>query len=173
MKLLPGEKIIIETAPQSSLKSYRLFSSLVAVLAFIMVLGLVTIITAATAGSLQFGLLVFLGEIIFIGLLRVIPLYIENNMRFKKMYYWVTNKRIIVKRGLVGDEERSILIERLGEVIIVQTWLQRKFGIHFIILEVIGNRNKEVLPGVPNAPEVKQVLLKLISEKRKAEKLTY
>jgi len=173
MKLLPGEKVIIETAPQSSLKSYRLFSSLVAVLAFVILLGLVTIIVAATAGFLKFGFLIVLGEIVLMGLVRVIPLYIENTLRFNKMYYWITNKRIIVKRGLIGDEERSILIERLGEVIIMQTWLQGMFGLHFIVIEVIGNKNKEILPGMPNAPEMKQLLLNLISEKRKAEKLTY
>ena len=99
---------------------------------------------------------------------------IIQTLRYNKLFLWITSKRLVIQRGLIGESQKSILLERIGEITIKQTFLQRLFGISVILLEVIsaGGRN-EVLPGFKNAANLKQMILELISKKRKAEKLSF
>ena len=176
MNLLEGEEIILRTEAEKNLLYYRLFHEFIAGLIFVGIFLIVPSFVLVSSEIVSIGTMVvyyFLALAILLLVYMAIKT-IYQTLRYNKLYLWITNKRLIIRRGLIGESQKSILLERIGEITIKQTFLQRLFGVRILLLEVIGagGRN-EVLPGFKNAVNCKQMILDLISKKRKAEKLTF
>lgn len=43
--------------------------------------------------------------------------------------YWLTNRRLVVQEGIVGQEVRSVPLDRIVDVAVTQNWLDRLFGV--------------------------------------------
>ena len=174
MKLLEDEKLLFTLNPKRSLVGYWLFCDFLRSIGLVLIAGIWVTVVFFSLKQLHTILITILGIALGIFALYMVIRFITNSLRFNKLKVWITTKRVIIRKGLVGYSEKSLLLERIGEIIVKETFLQRLFGIRILMLEVLGTgRRREVLPGFPSAVETKQTLLDLISKKRKAEKLTY
>lgn len=182
---LENEKVLLEIKPKKGLKLYWVLCD-VAVWSFLgilisiafSVLGLMILATirGEKIENIFIGSGIYAPLLIYLFILIITPIvsWYTASMRYRKLQYTLTNKRLIIHRGFVGYSTKSILLERIGEIVVKQTYVQRLCGIQYLLLEVLGTGARtEVLPGVPHAFEVKQQLLELLSKKRRDEKLTY
>jgi len=102
-------------------------------------------------------------------------------MRYKHQHYWITNKRVIYKRGLIGYKISSIPLERISDIILSRTFLERIFGFGSLHVQTLagqitygGRMGAEAcLLAVPNPEEIQELIFQLLKRKRKAEKITF
>ena len=78
--------------------------------------------------------------------------------------WWLTNRRIVVRTGVIGWELRSIPLNRISDVSLSSSWLDRMFGIqHLTIRDMTGSSPQSSFSsrmlGVPDAYGVQQALL--------------
>lgn len=144
LQLLKNEKIIWEGKPEPQLQGYfavswSLFS------AFIL---------AAT----------FFGVILIpVGIILSI---VMSRMAYQKRYYWITNKRIVYKRGVLGYQTSSIPMERVSDVILSRTWLESLFGFGSLQIQTLAgqvsrgsNGSEGDLKALPEPEKVQEMIL--------------
>jgi uncharacterized membrane protein YdbT with pleckstrin-like domain len=52
-----------------------------------------------------------------------------SQRRVSRHRYWLTNTRLVVQEGLIGQQVRSVPLSRIVDVTVRQNWLDRIFGI--------------------------------------------
>ncbi|MBS3056345.1 MAG: PH domain-containing protein [Candidatus Aenigmarchaeota archaeon] len=136
------------------------------------------------------GLMLFLepGRIVFLWIFLVIaiPIMIILNvisafLHYNKQYYWITNKRVIYKRGFIGYRVMSIPHERISDVIISRTFLESIFGFGSVHIQSLAGQSsgtttlgsEGVLLAVPEPEKLQELIFKLVKLKRKTEGLTF
>ena len=140
--LQDGEEIIWEAKPLPGLKWLMIFGTLVVwgVLGLFLIFPLLGVFLLS---AFMGGILGFIGAIIgFVILLAIIIglSYIPANMRYKKEYYWITNNRIIHKRGFLGYTVNSIPLERVSDVIISRSFLESIFKISSVNVQSLAGQ---------------------------------
>ena len=117
--------------------------------------------------------------IIFIAVFIIGITFLAAYLRYKKQYYWITNKRVVHKRGIIGYRINSIPLERISDVIISRTFLERIFGFGSVAIQSMagqvsrGRLGAEAsLLAVPNPEEIQELIFELIKKKRKEEHIT-
>ena len=177
--LQEGEKIIKEIKPLQSLKSYWFIGNFVGLVFFCFFISMFigTIIFAGFGTSAVGGLgLIFFFAII----LDLVLAWIFTSMKYEKQNYWITDKRILYMRGFVGYRISSIPFERISDVIISRTFLESIFGFGSLYIQTLAGQYsykgrlgaEGSLVAVPEPEKIQELIFKLVSEKRKKEKLT-
>jgi len=116
---------------------------------------------------------------LFLIVLFVFTLLLANQ-RYKHQHYWLTNKRVISKRGLLGYRVNSIPLERISDVIVSRSFVERLFGFGSVLIQSLAG---QVTPGrrwgaegsllaVPNPEDTQKKIFDLIKQKRKREHIT-
>lgn len=81
--------------------------------------------------------------------------------------WWLTDRRIVIRTGLIGWKLRSIPLNRISDVSLESSWLDRIFGVqNLTIRDMTGVASQASYPrmlGVPNAHAVQQALLSEVS----------
>ena len=118
ISLLEGEKIIEYIKPLPAFKKY---------------------LTVTWSISWSLFLLIMIFSVVFIPIALII---IPNLTRkkYEKQHYWITNKRIILKRGLFGYRVSSIPLERISDVILSRSWLENLFGFGSIRIQSLAGQ---------------------------------
>jgi uncharacterized membrane protein YdbT with pleckstrin-like domain len=182
-ELQKNETIIRELKPQFvGFMIDRTFSSyvgVVVVVAFIMVV--LAILRASLAGYLIELLLLPLLIILSILIIAVKPL-----IQYGKSWYWITNLRVIGKRGFIGYTINSIPLENVTDVVLARTTLDRIFGMSALIIVPMGSssmaegRTANERAQSPNffpsltqetARELQRVLLNLRDDLKKSDQI--
>lgn len=141
---MKNEKILWEGKPEESLKKYfmitwSLWTSFILAATFI---GVVVI---------PFGIIasVFLAK-----------------QAYEKRYYWITNKRIVYKRGILGYQVSSIPMERVSDVILSRTWIESILGFGSLHIQTLAGQvsrgaggSEGDLKAVPQPEKVQQIIL--------------
>lgn len=52
-----------------------------------------------------------------------------SQRRIARHRYWLTDKRLVVQEGLIGQQVRSVPLSRVVDVTVRQNWLDRLFGV--------------------------------------------
>lgn len=117
--------------------------------------------------------------IIFIAVFVLGITFLAAYLRYKHQYYWITNKRVVYKRGIMGYRINSIPLERISDVIISRTFLERIFGFGSVAIQSMagqvsrGRSGAEAsLLAVPSPEETQELIFELIKKKRKEEHIT-
>lgn len=175
--LLKGEKVIQEIKPNRGLFWYFLVSgSLIFILIFFFMSVPVFMYSIVLFGLMGPFLFLF-GSILLSTLFALIP----AKLKYGKRMYWITNQRIIVKRGFVGYRINSIPLERISDVLISKSFLENLFDSNSIHIQTLagqytptaGHGSEGDLLAVPNPESIQQLILELIREKRKTEKISF
>ena len=86
--------------------------------------------------------------------------------KYEQSMYWITNKRIVYKRGIFGYKITSIPYGRVSDVIISRTWFENLFGIASLNVQTLAGQvsrntggSEGNLAGVPNPEELQEKIL--------------
>ena len=159
-RLQEGEKIVQEIKPKRGLLWYFMLPG--AAMAFF---GLIT-------------LLIFIGIFLLLfGIATVILAFLQ----YEKQFYWITNKRVIYKRGMVGYKISSIPLERISDVIVSRSFVESIFGFGSVHIQTLAGQytpanrmgSEGALLAVPDPEGTQELIFKLLSEKRKREKISF
>lgn len=107
--------------------------------------------------------------------------FVFASLRYSKQFYWITNKRVIYKRGLIGYRITSIPYERISDVVISHTFWERLFGFGSLHIQSLAGQvsgthtlgSEGVLLAISNPEEIQELIFKLVKSKRKEERLTF
>jgi len=102
---------------------------------------------------------------------------------YNKYHYWVTDRRVIWKHGILGYSVTSVPLERISDVIISRTFLERICGVGGLIVKEMtgevrygwygsGGRFFPTMIAVPNPEDMQRQILEQIAKKGKENKLT-
>jgi hypothetical protein len=109
--------------------------------------------------------------------------FILANLMYNKYHYWVTDRRVIWKHGIIGYSITSVPLEKISNVAVSRTFLETTCGVGgLIVKEMMGEvrygwygPSGRVFPtmiAVPNPEEMQTQILELIGKKGKENKLT-
>lgn len=186
-RLQEGEKIVHKIKPLPGLKWYfffRRFATIVpvAIIAFFY-LSFSLIGPESVLPFLEgFGVLFEIGFLILIGLvIGVVASLIISRLEYGKQDYWITDKRVIYKRGIIGYRITSIPYERISDVIISRTFLERIFGFGSLHIQSLAGQmsgksslgTEGVLLAIQDPEDIQELIFKLVKMKRKAEGLSF
>lgn len=167
-----GEKIISEIKPLPAFKTY------------------IFIVTGFPVAIIALFVLMFLGfwmEVIevfifFLGLVSFLLFlgWLYVNLRYKWENYWITNKRIVRRKGLIGYSITSIPLERISDIIISRNIWERLLGIGGLSIQSFagqvsyGRHGAEItFNAIINPEKLQKLIYKLIEEKRRREGLKF
>lgn len=181
-KLMEGEEIIKSIKPKPALFWYFLIMSggIVSIIVFIILINLAGMLYAlATGEKTQYsGLVIALGFIGILLIILLIPVIIAW-LRYKKQYYWITNRRVLVKRGIIGYSVYAIPLERISDIIISRSFMESLFGFGSLMIQTLagqvsfgyGRRGRFGAEGTMLAlqepEETQELIFNLIKENRK------
>ena len=179
--LQENERIIKEIKPLPGLMWYFFFSgaggigSIGLIFLFIFIYAFIKI---PELFSFALNFWVIVGIIVLIGM---VINFILSFLRYSKQYYWITNKRVVYKRGIIGYRITSIPFERISDIIISRTFLERIFGFGSLHIQTLAGQisgryslgAEGILLAVPNPEETQELIFQLIKEKRKEEKISF
>lgn len=115
-------------------------------------------------------------------ILALIISWLIAGSQYSNEYYWITNKRIIYKRGILGYQITSIPYERVSDVMISRTFTERIFGIASLHVQSLAGQVTTIgrslgaegsLNAIPNPEEMQELIFKLIKQKRTEEHLSF
>ena len=183
-RLQEGEKIVEAMKPLSGLKWMFFFQGLIGWFFFMLFVGgfffvIPFFIIATVAGPSAAALILLVGSLFFLFLMFIVP-YIFASLSYGKRFYWITNKRIIGKSGLIGYKVNSIPLERISDVIISRSFIEQIFGFGSVHIQTLAGqvaiRGRFGAEGnfqaVPDPEGLQQRIFELVKKKRKAENLT-
>lgn len=180
-----GETVVKDIKPEGKLKWYFFIKEglAISILMAIMLPGLLlslfaSLILKSEVSSFLGGYLIFAGASFIFGFFIG---YIIAALRYRKQHYWITNKRVIYKRGLIGYRVTSIPYERISDIIISRSFLERIFGFGSLHVQTLAGQMtgrsrmgaEGVLLAIPDPEGTQELIFKLAKEKRKVEKITF
>ena len=134
--LAPDEKILYDLTPVPAVKAYL------------------------TVGIALLLLVTFVGIV----LIPFAPLL--ANQVYSQYHYWITDKRVVYKKGFLGYKVKSIPYARISDVIVSRSFFETLFGIASVNLQTLaGQISNDVggaeasLLGVENPEEIAEVIL--------------
>jgi uncharacterized membrane protein YdbT with pleckstrin-like domain len=138
-KLQHDEKIIRELKPQFfGFMMTRGFGSYLGILGFIVVLVAFFIVFRASLTG-------FLAEVLLLPLLvvfLVVVISLKPLIQYGKSWYWITNHRVIGKRGFIGYSINSIPLENVSDIVLTRTILDRFLGLSSLIIVSMGSSSQ-------------------------------
>lgn len=96
-----------------------------------------------------------------VAVLSIFPLMVARSRKLQR--YWITNKRVIAAKGILGFTVQSIPLEKISDVSLVNTWLHRLLGTASLAVKDMSG-NVMALISVDKAPEVQLLILDHIND---------
>lgn len=167
------EKIIKEIKPLPQLKWFFFLRSALGLI-FILLFFSFAFFGAASNG--------FFAPIIFaIPIILLIIFFVVAHLQYERQFYWITNERVIYKRGIIGYAITSIPFERISDIIISRSLFEKIFGFGSLQIQTLagqfsqGNRfgAEGSLLAIPEPEETQELIFKLVKQKRKDEKISF
>jgi len=177
--LMEDEKIVADIKPLPRAKWYwfiRNCGVLVVVLLFLIILLLVEI----SIGAKIHDVLTLVAISVCLPVFTIIGWW-YSSWRYKWEHYWITNKRVIQQRGFIGHEVIIVPLERISDVILTRSFLEKLLGFGSLHLQTLAGQTtvrqrygaETCLTAIPDPESTQQLILKLIEEKRKRERLAF
>jgi len=196
LHLLEGERLILDVSPTPNFKRYV---AVRAAIAELIILAMFNVIVAMTLYVVTGGVpitKVGIGPIlatyalsyIFLAATAIALTLILTNLMFKKYHYWVTDKRVVWRHGVIGYSITSVPLERISDVAVSRTFWERVCGVGGVIIREMTGEPRYGYPwygywygagwsfptmiAVPDPEEMQKRILELVGKKGKESKLT-
>ena len=173
-ELQKGEKIIEEIKPLPSLKwgyfirslaGFNIYGFIFWALSIIFIVFLVFLIKDSSIQ--KFSLLIYLTVLIVV---PTVSAWIFSNLFYNKSMYFITNRRIVIKRGVLNEYFVSVYYEKINDIevpeentLIIKC---KKLPLRFFVKgKNVEAGGRILLYGIPNAEVTKNKILKLIKTK--------
>jgi membrane protein YdbS with pleckstrin-like domain len=178
--LQEDEKIAFESKPLRGYLWYMLVTSLITLAFFLFFLGGLIFFPLAVIAILGYesGVLVLI-PVLIIFIILIIDLLLVRR-RYNMRYYWLTNNRVIIKKGLIGYSINSIPLERISDVLISRSFLERVFRFGSLHIQSLagqftpGSRSGSEgnLRAIPDPEKNQKLIFDLIKQRRRSANLT-
>ncbi|MBR9678240.1 MAG: PH domain-containing protein [Nanoarchaeota archaeon] len=170
--LQEGEKIVKEIKPVPAYKWYLFIPSF---LLSLFTIGFMAMPIFFVAGQL----LLWIPLALLLGI-TFFP-YAYAMLRYSKQNYWITNKRVIYMRGLIGYTINSIPLDRISDVTISRSFFESLLGFGSVMIQSLAGQiayNRRMgaegsLTAVSNPEGLQKEIFELVSKHRKKEKLSF
>jgi len=197
LRLLEGERLILDASPTPNFKRYVAVRAIVAELVILAMLNVLVAMTlyVVTGGipipTVGIGPLLVTYAILYpvLASISIALTLILTNLMYKKYHYWVTDKRVVWRHGVIGYSIKSVPLERISDVAVSRTFWERICGVGGIVVKEMGAVSTYGYPywagvwygvgwsfptmiAVPDPEEMQKRILELIGEKGKESKLT-
>ena len=115
------------------------------------------------------------------GAFLLFPLFVllPVSLAYKWEYYWITNKRIVVRKGgLIGHSIQIVPLERISDIIVSINWLEKLLGIGILLVQSLVGQYAPYVPfgtelrllGLTNSEEVHQLIFDLVKKEEGGRK---
>ena len=176
--LQTGEKIIEDFKPMLSYKYSMFIGGIFGSLIFF---GFLAVWFGLAFGAF-FGLEAGLIIIILIVLFGIVFPIIGAELTYRKRHYYITNRRIIIKRGFIGHTINSIPYERVSDVLISRSFWESLFGFGSLNVQSLAGQMtmraggkfgaEGAIQGIKNPERLQKLIFDLITKNRKDQILT-
>ncbi len=189
--LSEGERIVQDIKPSSRLRWFYLISMLIGGLSLWIIIFPITL-QAFFVINLKFidfskPFYQFIFQLIFWYFISFLPIvfsiFFLSGNQYNHEYYWITNKRIVYKRGILGYRITSIPFERISDVMISRTFVERLFGFASLHLQTLAGQTtvgnwrglgaEGSLQAIQNPEQMQELIFGLIKQKRREEHLAF
>ena len=134
-------------------------------------------IPAMIGASFEIGiggfLLVVLGWVIIMAVIFGLTVFFTE-ASYKQRYYWITNRRVIYRRGTFGYTMSSLPYERISDVIISRTFWENLFGFGSLQIQTLAGQISTArggaegyLQAIPEPEKVQEIILTAMKDKMK------
>ncbi len=181
--LAEGERIVQEIKPEYNLRIYYFLGMFLPLLPVFAIVAFYALMLASTPKV--FGMqVIFSNSLYALIAIFLLAVWLLSGNKYSHEFYWITNKRIVYKRGMLGYRITSIPYERVSDVMISKTFTERIFGIASLHIQSLAGQVTNPWQGtglgaegslnaIPNPEETQELIFKLIKEKRKEEHLSF
>ncbi|MDD4983709.1 MAG: PH domain-containing protein [Candidatus ainarchaeum sp.] len=162
--LQKGEKVISEFRPQKQMIYMNILKMvLLAVLLFLLFLP--NMLSSKTPNSMYFTLWAIYVLVIAWGI-------IASVLKYRKEHYWVTDKRLVIKKGYLGYNVISIPYAKISDLTISRNFLEQIFKVGSIYIQTlagqISSKNKKgaegYLAAINNPEEIQELIFKQMKQ---------
>lgn len=167
---MSSERVLYESQPNMMLYSdnfiFKIIILFILVFMFSPILALVYRIqgTLQSNYQLQFINMTYIAEIIlFLCILIIIIKLVLDYLDWKNTMYTLTDKRIIIKRGLFSKEKISMPYNKVQDIDVSQSVLERILGAGDIVIYGGRDNVETILDEVPNPREVEEIILNQVN----------
>jgi uncharacterized membrane protein YdbT with pleckstrin-like domain len=105
---------------------------------------------------------VLLLAVVVLALILLLWLTLAPIIRWRCTHYVITNRRVLIRRGVLKHIGRDITLGRISDVAYEQTLWDRIFRSGTLHIESAGENGQETLVNIPRANDVQQTLNRLI-----------
>jgi len=195
LPLLEGERLILDVSPTPDFKRYVMVSLTIAGLVFLAMVNVMVAMTVyvITGGvpitQIGIGPLLATYILLYLGLAVIVVTltFTLTNLMYNKHHYWITDQRVIWRHGLIGYSTTSVPLERISDVAVSRTFLERICGVGGVVIREMATEPRygywygyygavawrfPTMIAVSDPEEVQKRILELLSKKRKESKLT-
>jgi len=193
LHLLEGERLILDVSPTPNFKKYVTVRATIAELVILAMLNVMVAMTLyvvtggvpiTTVGISPLLATYALSYLVLAAIVITLTLILTNLM-YEKYHYWVTDKRVVWRHGLIGYSVTSVPLERISDVAVSRTFWERVCGVGGVVVKEMGAVPKygygywygagwsfPTMIAVPDPEEMQKRILELVSKKGKESKLT-
>ena len=102
--------------------------------------------------------------VIGVGIIAVLVVVVVPFLKWRTTHYVITNKRVVVRRGILTKSGQDIALSKITDVSFRQSVLDRLTKAGSLNIETAGDSPDEDFSSIPRSNEVQQLLNHLIEE---------
>lgn len=161
-----SEKILYESQPNLLLYSDNFIFKIIVLFFLVFMFNPILALVYRMQGTLQsnfqlqFTNMTFIAEVLlFLAILIIIVKLVLDVLDWKNTFYTLTDKRIIIERGLFNTEKISMTYSKVQDIDVSQSILERILGAGDIIIYGGHDNSETILDEVPNPRDVEEIIL--------------
>ncbi len=167
---MSSERVLYESQPNMLLYSdnfiFKIIILFILVFMFSPILALIYRIqgTLQSNYQLQFINMTYIAELVlFLCILIIIIKLVLDYLDWKNTLYTLTDKRIIIKRGLFNKEKISMPYSKVEDIDVSQSIFERVLGAGDIVIYGGHDNAETILDEVPNPRDVEEIILNQVN----------
>ena len=98
------------------------------------------------------------------GFILIVVFFVVPFLRWRTTLFVMTNKRVVVRTGILSRTGRDIPLGRVNDVTFTHNLLERMLGCGTLIVESAGERGQVQLTEVPHVEQVQRTLYELVEK---------
>lgn len=103
-----------------------------------------------------------------VAVLLVLGLVLVPFLRWRTTLFVITNKRVVVRTGILSRTGRDIPLNRVNDVTFSHNLLERILGCGTLVVESAGERGQVELTEVPKVEQTQRTLYELVEQSGQA-----
>ena len=146
LRQLEGERLILDVSPTPNFKRYVAVRAIIAELVILAMLNVIVTMTlyVVTGGvpitTVGIGplLVTYAFSYLVLAAIVIALTLILTDLMYKKYHFWVADKRVVWRHGIIGYSITSVPLERISDVAVSRTFWERICGVGGVVVKEMG-----------------------------------